>query len=804
MNTKIGQNTTDLEVLLEQANNLPDANGSGGEPGEDGATFTPHVDEEGTLSWTNDKGLDNPEPVNIKGPQGDKGETPELKISNYSATYDGVIRHGVAIAGPKIIMDDGTQVVNSAIVWDGKDGAAGKTAYQYAKEAGYTGTENDFANRMARSIPDELADLLEDSTHRVVTDVEKAAWNAKSNFSGSYNDLSDKPSIPSTTGLATIAYVDNAVKDKVDKDGNKGLSTNDYTTAEKNKLSNIEAGAQVNVKPNWNATDGDAAEILNKPTLGTMAAKNSVAKTDLVSEVQSSLGKADTALQPGDISDKLQDIVPDYVVTEAETVIDRVITAQGNRTFNLAVLTDFHRGRNHYNDDVLHACQALEYIGKRIKLDAVAILGDYTDLYLDSDYANAIPDYKDVNFLLSSLRFSPNLRQSGNHDFHTIHSPVVHSYVHGFSDGVTWGNKLGGYYHRDFADYKLRVISVNTNEISSGNIACYNAQYQWFADSLDFSEKDDASEWQILILSHHPLDWWESANDGVYRFGHILDAYVNGKSWSGDGISCDYTGKNSARIIGNIHGHLHNLLTGHIHIGNASSSDEIDVVRMCMPEVSAGGGNTYEGVWQEEITYTKIQNTAKDTSMTICCIDLDTYTINAVCYGAGYDRTVVYYDPAKPKYKNMLEYAINSDGTPYRGANGEIGYKTGTRLNSSGAEASNDDYCVTGFIPILNWDYAYLKNMNFIVGDSTVQPNTRVVSYDNQFKMKRNIGTKDILTSGVFGNLLDENGGTVETGDAIGRLRYVEGNETEQLYIRFSTKKIDDTSVVTINEPIVT
>ena len=68
MNTKIEQNTTDLEALLEQANNLPDANGSGGEPGEDGATFTPHVDEEGTLSWTNDKGLDNPEPVNIKGP----------------------------------------------------------------------------------------------------------------------------------------------------------------------------------------------------------------------------------------------------------------------------------------------------------------------------------------------------------------------------------------------------------------------------------------------------------------------------------------------------------------------------------------------------------------------------------------------------------------------------------------------------------------------------------------------------------------------------------------------------------------
>lgn len=151
-------------------------------------------------------------------------------------------------------------------------------------------------------IPSKLSDLSEDTTHRLVTDTEKTTWNAKSNFSGNYNDLTNKPTIPSIEGLASTTYVDNAVKDKVDKDGNKVLSTNDYTTTEKNKLAGIAAGAEVNVNADWNATSGDA-QILNKPTLGTIAAKNSVAKTDLVSEVQSSLGKADTALQPQDISD---------------------------------------------------------------------------------------------------------------------------------------------------------------------------------------------------------------------------------------------------------------------------------------------------------------------------------------------------------------------------------------------------------------------------------------------------------------------------------------------------------------------
>lgn len=39
-----------------------------------GATFTPEVSASGVLSWTNDRGLDNPPPVSIKGEKGDKGE----------------------------------------------------------------------------------------------------------------------------------------------------------------------------------------------------------------------------------------------------------------------------------------------------------------------------------------------------------------------------------------------------------------------------------------------------------------------------------------------------------------------------------------------------------------------------------------------------------------------------------------------------------------------------------------------------------------------------------------------------------
>lgn len=64
----------------------------------------------------------------------------------------------------------------------------------------------------------------------------------------------------STTAHSTL------FANKVDKVTGKGLSTNDYTTTEKNKLSGIEAGAQKNVQADWNATSG-TAQILNKPTI---------------------------------------------------------------------------------------------------------------------------------------------------------------------------------------------------------------------------------------------------------------------------------------------------------------------------------------------------------------------------------------------------------------------------------------------------------------------------------------------------------------------------------------------------------
>ena len=61
---------------------------------------------------------------------------------------------------------------------------------------------------------------------------------------------------------------------KVDKVNGKGLSTNDYTTADKNKLAGIATGAEVNVLEGVNV-NGTAATITNKVAAITVPTKTS-------------------------------------------------------------------------------------------------------------------------------------------------------------------------------------------------------------------------------------------------------------------------------------------------------------------------------------------------------------------------------------------------------------------------------------------------------------------------------------------------------------------------------------------------
>ena len=129
---------------------------------------------------------------------------------------------------------------------------------------------------------------------------------------------------------------------KVDKVSGKALSDNNYTAAEKTKLAGIEAGAEVNVQPDWNQSDTSADDyIKNKPgnasssTAGLMSAADKTKLDGVQAGAQVNrtytavTGKPTAAVSPGFGGP----IIVSQVAQDANgqvSVTDRTITIPSN------------------------------------------------------------------------------------------------------------------------------------------------------------------------------------------------------------------------------------------------------------------------------------------------------------------------------------------------------------------------------------------------------------------------------------------------------------------------------------------
>ena len=147
-------------------------------------------------------------------------------------------------------------------------------------QEGYAADAKAVGDKIAAiNIPSSLADLSQDTTHRTVTDTEKETWNAKSNFSGSYNDLTDKPTIPSIEGLATETYVDNKVASIVDSSPETLDTLNELAKAlgeDPNFATTV--ATEIGKKADKSslatvATSGSYNDLTDKPTIPTKASE---------------------------------------------------------------------------------------------------------------------------------------------------------------------------------------------------------------------------------------------------------------------------------------------------------------------------------------------------------------------------------------------------------------------------------------------------------------------------------------------------------------------------------------------------
>ena len=431
--------------------------------------------------------------------------------------------------------------------------------------------------------------------------------------------------------------------------------------------------------------------------------------------------------------------VPAYVDSESARVIVDVTNAQTEKTLNIAALTDWHVYTNGTGDNIAknnwaaakHAIKAISAISKKIKLDAVVCLGDY----ITGDSLMSADGWLEVlgtfNEYLSDVKTYSLVKTYGNHDSgyggNVFISPAKNRpYIAAYNDHMNLGNMVRGYGYKDLPNHKVRIIVVNTCEFNSAgdyskSFLVSNAQYKWFADALDLSFKEDAAQWQTLIISHHPLDWSGST------FPSILSAYKNGSSVTVNGAAVNYSGKNAARIIGNIHGHLHNMLKGTVAGTNVN--------RWCVPNICYDYSNTYDG-WKESTTYPKTAGTAMDTAFYVFCINLDTGVVKRIHYGAGYSDATDYMDEnggGTVDPNNLVTSSVGSDGKVY---NGGLGYKDGYRLNSSGAEAELAGRSVTGFMPFIPNDDVYAYGIGW---NNSIPGSNYIAFYDASFKVIQSV-----------------------------------------------------------------
>lgn len=403
---------------------------------------------------------------------------------------------------------------------------------------------------------------------------------------------------------------------------------------------------------------------------------------DIAAAIREKNGTADT-YKVADMGNAVRSIqggnkdIPTYHYAEALRVAEKISDFKKAHTNNLVfgAISDIHV----LNDDatyeaksktaVKNAAFALETVGAMVGADFIVNLGDNCwENGIDTDNAFIGAQFS-INACKPAFERLEHFSLLGNHD-RSGSTQKQNDLIGVWNNFDAWGfTKIRGFGYKDFADKKVRVICLNTTDylnITGGNALSYD-QKDFLLRALDLSAKSDAADWQILLLSHIPLDW----NGGDYGFyadlQTILNAYEDGikatitvnssyvrnenpynySTFISTGatsgyLSYNYAGKNLAKIIANIHGHVHTNKVGKLANTNfarvATANTNPDLNRS---ESYAEYGD-YSISATEAAKIVKVQGTAKDTSATFYCIDLDEQTIYAFGYGADIDRTIIY------------------------------------------------------------------------------------------------------------------------------------------------------------------
>ena len=387
---------------------------------------------------------------------------------------------------------------------------------------------------------------------------------------------------------------------------------------------------------------------------------------------------------------------------------------------------------------------------------------------------------------------------------------------------------------QDLETFKTRVITLQTAE----DTVLSAQQLQQFAEALDLSGKTDAQDWGILILSHLPLDYGNLLDSA----GRILDSYLSGTVVSilpaedapeeALPVEYDFTGKNSAEIIGNIHGFTCCLQADNLYLAkDTGTMYRSPIVRICIPNMGVEGNNRFgingtadsNGIeYGEAETYGKVNGTENAIAFNVVTVDREAKVIHCVNYGAGYDREVPYASgllaetpvsgtPA-PEGAYINQVPISTEFGRYnKNLFNEVGYRNHTYLvcNDIDEEAApyghDAQYVTTGAIPFTVPSYRTPPVVYIWGATLDEDDHTRFFIYDSQ---KYRLVLQ--ATGSEFKNYFTID----QLGDQYYRLTPIPDGKDSMLFpatngragrgsIAFSLKGTGENLVITVGEPII-
>lgn len=347
--------------------------------------------------------------------------------------------------------------------------------------------------------------------------------------------------------------------------------------------------------------------------------------------------------------------IPDYIKTAALEVAKKARAVQTDESITFIAMSDAHQLDT--SADIVagnkHAGMAAKVLAYALPdLDFCCYLGDYTAGSSTTTLAEGRQHIREINADIDeAFEGIPQLRTLGNHDSlqyskaqngSVLSAAELYGLVGAYNTGATMGSTTEGYCYRDFESKKLRVICLNTAEGTEKEYVS-DAQKLWFANTL--KAVGTKTGWNVLILSHHPLDW-----GGVCILSNIVKAYVDGGSITvSSGNTVNFSSSNKAAILAAIHGHVHCFKAAKLNAIASGTGTEYNVWRVATPnmcfarnnEYGTNGNTEYYGIeFGETTTYSKTAGTAQDTAFVVNVINPSEQKIYSYCYGAGRDREI--------------------------------------------------------------------------------------------------------------------------------------------------------------------